>query len=44
MQDLYEHADRPLPDYFPTEPAEQAYDTGRERWRNLIDREDVRNC
>jgi HKD family nuclease len=41
MQDLYEHADRPLPDYFPTEPAEQAYDTGRERWRNLIDREDV---
>ncbi|AXR76130.1 tyrosyl-DNA phosphodiesterase [Natrarchaeobaculum sulfurireducens] len=41
MQDLYEHADRPLPDYFPTEPAEKAYDTGRERWRNLIDREDV---
>jgi hypothetical protein len=41
MQDLYEYADRPLPDYFPTEPAEQAYDTGRERWRNLIDREDV---
>jgi len=41
MRDLYEHADRPLPDYFPTEPAEQAYDTGRERWRNLIDREDV---
>ena len=41
MQDLYEYADRPLPDYFPIEPAEQAYDTGRERWRNLIDREDV---
>jgi hypothetical protein len=41
MQSLYEYADRPLPDYFPTEPAEQAYDTGRERWRNLIDREDV---
>ncbi|WP_224338353.1 phospholipase D-like domain-containing protein [Haloprofundus halobius] len=41
MQDLYEYADRPLPDYFPTEPAEQAYDTGRERWRNLLDREDV---
>lgn len=41
MQELYEFADRPLPDYFPTEPAEQAYDTGRERWRNLINREDV---
>lgn len=41
MQGLYEYADRPLPDYFPTEPAEQVYDTGRERWRNLIDREDV---
>jgi len=41
MQDLYEFAERPVPDYFPVEPAEQAYDTGRERWRNLIDREDV---
>ncbi|GAB7121050.1 phospholipase D-like domain-containing protein [Natrinema sp. JCM 9743] len=41
MQDLYEYADRPVPDYFPKEPAEDAYDTGRERWRNLIDRDDV---
>ncbi|WP_430639394.1 tyrosyl-DNA phosphodiesterase [Haloferax volcanii] len=41
MLDLYEFADRPVPGYFPTEPAEQAYDTGRERWRNLIDRDDV---
>ena len=41
MLDLYEFADRSVPDYFPTEPAEQAYDTGRERWHNLIDREDV---
>ncbi|WP_317175791.1 tyrosyl-DNA phosphodiesterase [Halomontanus rarus] len=41
MQDLYEYADRSLPDYFPSEPAENAYDTGRERWRNLIDRDDV---
>lgn len=41
MLDLYEFADRSVPEYFPTEPAEKAYDTGRERWHNLIDREDV---
>lgn len=41
MLDLYEFAGRPVPTYFPDEPAEQAYDTGRERWRNLLEREDV---
>ena len=41
MQELYAHAGRPLPEYFPTEPAEEAHDTGRDRWRNLLDRHDV---
>jgi hypothetical protein len=41
MLNLYEFADRSVPDYFPSEPAEQAYDSGRERWHNLLDREDI---
>lgn len=41
MEDLYEYADRELPEYFPDEPAEEAYDTGRERWRSLLERDDV---
>jgi hypothetical protein len=34
---LYEYADRPLPDYFPTEPAEDLYDLGRGRWQEAYD-------
>ena len=41
MQSLYAFADRPLPEYFPEEPAEQAYDTGRDRWHTLINHEEV---
>lgn len=31
--ELYELADRPLPDYFPEKPAEEIHDVGRRRWR-----------
>ena len=41
MEDLYDFADRQIPEYFPETPAEQAYDTGRERWRNLTKHDDI---
>lgn len=33
--ELYRHAGRPLPDYFPSRPIEQLYDPGRKAWRDL---------
>lgn len=41
MTTLYEHADRPLPESFPDRPAEEEYDVGRNRWQELLARDDV---
>ncbi len=41
MLHLYEYADRDIPEYFPTQPAERAFDTGRDRWKELLQRDDV---
>ncbi|MEK7389870.1 MAG: phospholipase D family protein [Elusimicrobiota bacterium] len=38
MQDIYRHAGRPLPDYFPKEPIERLYDPGRREWKDLLER------
>ena len=36
MRDLYEHASRPLPAFFPGEPIEKLYDPGRKDWQDLL--------
>jgi hypothetical protein len=36
MHDLYEHAKRPLPVFFPSKPIEQLYDPGRKDWQDLL--------
>ena len=36
MRELYEHAKRPLPEFFPLEPIERLYDPGRRIWRDLL--------
>ncbi len=36
MQELYEHAGRHQPNFFPTEPIEKLYDPGRKDWQDLI--------
>jgi len=36
MRELYEHARRPLPEFFPDEPIEKLYDPGLRDWRDLI--------
>jgi len=36
--DLYRHAGRDLPEYFPQEPIERLYDPGRKAWRDLLER------
>ncbi|MBI4387031.1 MAG: phospholipase D family protein [Elusimicrobia bacterium] len=38
IEEIYRHAGRPLPDYFPKEPIERLYDPGRREWRDLLDR------
>lgn len=38
---LYEYAERTKPPSFPSESAEEAYDVGRDRWRELLARDDV---
>lgn len=35
-RELYEHAKRPLPAFFPNEPIEKLYDPGRKDWRDLL--------
>lgn len=35
--DLYDRADRELPDYFPEEPAEDLYDIGRRKWQRAYE-------
>lgn len=39
--DLYKHANRSVPSWFPQRPAEREHDTGRERWVDLLQREDI---
>lgn len=39
FEDLYRHAGRSLPGFFPARPIEQLYDTGRKAWRDLLYRE-----
>jgi hypothetical protein len=41
MIDLYEYADRPVPEWFPRRPAEQEHDAGRDRWFDLLARDDI---
>ncbi|WP_262178323.1 phospholipase D family protein [Haloarcula laminariae] len=41
MQNLYAYAGRPLPDYFPTVPAEMVHDVGRDRWKELLESDRV---
>lgn len=36
MKQLYEHARRPLPAFFPAEPIEKLYDPGRRDWQDLL--------
>lgn len=39
MLDLYEHADREVPEYFPREPAEVIYDPGKRLWQTAYDQD-----
>lgn len=41
LLDMYEYADRRVPDWFPRRPAEEQHDAGRDRWFDLLQREDV---
>ncbi|MDS0296514.1 tyrosyl-DNA phosphodiesterase [Halogeometricum luteum] len=41
MLALYDRAERNPPEYFPHEPAERIHDTGRSRWHDLLERDDV---
>ncbi len=41
MLDIYEYAGRTEPDWFPKRPAEKEHDAGRDRWFDLLQREDV---
>ncbi|MBI5597551.1 MAG: phospholipase D family protein [Elusimicrobia bacterium] len=36
--ELYRHAARPLPDFFPAKPIEELYDPGRKAWSDLLNR------
>ena len=36
IQDLYKHARRALPAFFPSEPIEKLYDPGRKDWQDLL--------
>ncbi|MBI4303297.1 MAG: phospholipase D family protein [Chloroflexi bacterium] len=36
MNELYEYAKRPLPEFFPVEPIERLYDSGRRDWHDLL--------
>lgn len=41
MLDIYDDADRPVPEYFPREPASREYNVGKRKWNNAIERGDV---
>ncbi len=36
MKQLYQHAGRPVPAFFPNEPIEKIYDPGRKDWQDLL--------
>jgi hypothetical protein len=38
LKELYRHAARPLPAFFPEEPVEQLYNPGRRAWQDVLDR------
>lgn len=39
--EFYEYADRDVPEWFPRRPAEREHDAGRDRWFDLLAREDI---
>ena len=41
MLEFYEYANRDVPEWFPRRPAEQKHDAGRDRWFDLLAREDI---
>jgi len=41
MLEFYEYAGRDVPEWFPRRPAEQEHDAGRDRWFDLLKREDI---
>ncbi len=41
MLEFYEYAGRDVPEWFPRRPAEQEHDAGRDRWFDLLAREDI---
>jgi hypothetical protein len=41
MLNIYEYADRQVPEWFPRRPAEREHDAGRDRWFDLLQREDI---
>lgn len=41
MRSLYDYAGRRAPEAFPDRPAEEEYDIGRDRWQELLGRDDV---
>jgi hypothetical protein len=41
LLEFYEYANRDVPDWFPRRPAEQKHDAGRDRWFDLLAREDI---
>lgn len=41
LLDIYDDADRVVPEYFPREPASREYNVGKRKWNNAIERGDV---
>jgi hypothetical protein len=41
LLEFYEYADRDVPEWFPRRPAEREHDAGRDRWFDLLAREDI---
>ena len=41
MLEFYKYANRDVPEWFPRRPAEQKHDAGRDRWFDLLAREDI---
>ena len=41
LLEFYEYTDRDVPEWFPRRPAEREHDAGRDRWFDLLAREDI---